>query len=283
MYTVQYLFRRHPLSPNRVSTSAYLLFSLLNCTFSAIVFSAINTFVGGVLTGLALLCISVPYWFSMNIWRIEDRMNMAIEPYGLELYSMYSLESAADCDNVFIDAPTSSVSFNNSAILLSPLSMDSLEPLCTESGMGEFFCNVDNPLSQNIVKRRVAKGKTVAVAYDIYPTAGPLEDADCVLIPFGTDTLGSPAAVSYDQVLYGSAAEACRTYVRLSRQLMGQISMFYTRLALTACLIQFLAAQLCILFAGLLPSLVVCGLGTAITICLGFLYARAMEKSIDCK
>lgn len=283
MYTVQYLLRRHPLSPNRVSTSAYLLFSLLNCAFGTIAFGAMNTFVGGILTGLALLCISLPYWFSMNIWRIEDRMNMAIEPYGLELYSMYSLESAADCDNVFIDAPTSSVSFNSSAILLSPLSMDSLEPLCTESGMGEFFCNVDTPLSQNIIKRRVARGKTVAVAYDKYPTAGPLEDADCVLIPFGSDTLGSPAAVSYDQALYSSAAEACRTYIRLSRQLMGQISMFYTRLSLTACFIQFLASQLCILFANLLPSFMVCGLGMAMTICLALLYARAMEKPIDCR
>lgn len=283
MYTVQYLFRRHPLSPNRVTSSAYLLFSLLNCTIGGIVFGGINTLAGGILTGLALLCISIPYWLSINIWGIENRINLSMKSYGLQLFSMYSLEAAADCDNIFIDSPTSSATFNSSATLLSPLSMDSLEPICIQSGMGEFFCNVDSQLSQNMVKRRVAKGKTVAAAFDRYPTAGPLEDADCVLIPFGSDTMGSPAAVIYDRGLYVSAPEACRTYIRLSRALMGKISVFYTNLALSTCLIQFLASLLCILFGGIVSSLIVCGLGLGITISFGLMCAKAMEKPIDCK
>ncbi len=270
MYTVQYLFRKNPTSPNRVFSITYICISLFFTFITGINYTLSFSLAEGMGAGALALALSATYWLGMKIWGIHRIFSNVLSREGLSFVSIYSIESAAKSENIFVDTVTHDPDFNENVIFLSPLPMDNIESMCEANHVGEYFCNISENQAGYYIKRRVAMGKVVTVALDHYSSDVALDEADCVLLPTGKDCLGSPACAYYDPSLYSSSAEACRVYISLATDLMGLLDNFYGKLALRCLLFQFIFSVTdfininfgitCGLFAGLLITLLLISL-----------------------
>lgn len=262
MYTIQYLFRQHPQSPNKTFSGIYACLSLFFAIYSGINFSLNDTWLHGLVISLLCLFLSSIYWLGIQFWAIDKKINQQLKEEGLNYTSIYSLESASSCDNIFVDTISISHDFNKKAILLSSMPMNQLESICESANMGEYYCNINDIQSQEYICRRVAMNKIVVVAFDQYPNQGPLNDADCVLIPYGQDSFGSPACVFFDSSKYTSSAEACHRYINLANKFMPVIGNFYANNALRCLIALLLISMFSILPIGFMAM--ICILTSAI-------------------
>ena len=238
MYTVQYLFRKSNNSPNRSYSMVYLLLTLVFSIISFTNFCVKYSFLHGLISGLLTIGLSLPYFWGTRFWGLNNHIHTYLSKEGLSITSLYSLESAATSNNIFVDSITEDTDFNKKVIYISPLSMDRIEAKCEANLVGEFFCNITQEQSTNYILRRLAMGKVVTVALDNYSVIKALDEADCVLVPEGSDSQGSPACVYYNMDIYSTAAEACRIFLYCAQNLTKSMDSFYCRLALRCILFQ---------------------------------------------
>lgn len=240
MYTIQYLFRKHHMAPNKIYSTVYFFISLVLSIYSGINYWINFSAKQGLIAGSAVFTVSLLYFLNSRFWGIDKRINDYLAREGLSQVSMYALESAANTNNIFVDTISDDTDFNQRVIYLSYLPMDHIEGKCEAKLIGEFFCNITKEQSSNYILRRLAMGKVVTVAFDRYPVDKALDEADCVLVPNGTDSQGSPACVYYDNQRFNSAAEACKIYINSARHLTEAMDAFYCGLALRCLLFQFI-------------------------------------------
>ena len=240
MYTIQYLFRKSNTAPNKFYSAVYLFISLIVSIYGGINYWISFSVTHGVVAGFAIFGVSLLYFFSSRFWGLDKHIQTYLSREGLSHTSMYALESAASTNNIFVDTISDDMDFNQRVIYLSPLSMDQIESKCEANLIGEFFCNITKEQSSNYILRRLAMGKVVTVAFDRYPVDKALDEADCVLVPNGTDSQGSPACVFYDKTRFTSAAQACNTFINSAKILTKVMDAFYIGLFFRCLLYQLI-------------------------------------------